>query len=98
MTEAAVAAFPPEFAAEPKLAHVAGADGLDVVRRIVREARAHLRPGGALICELGDGRELFEAAFPDLDVVWLDTVESEGEVFFARAEDLPATPRRHKAK
>jgi ribosomal protein L3 glutamine methyltransferase len=98
VTEAAAAAFPPEYAAEPKLAHVAGADGLDVVRRIVREARAHLRPEGALICELGAGRARFEAAFPDLDVVWLDTEESHGEVFFARAEDLPATPRRRKAK
>ena len=94
VTEAAAAAFPPEYAAEPRLAHVGGADGLDIVRRIVREARAHLTPGGALVCELGEGRELFEAEFPDLDVMWLDTAESEGEVFFARAEALPAARRR----
>ena len=91
VTEAAVAAFPPEYAAEPVLAHLGGADGLALVRRIVRDARARLTPNGALACELGDGRDRFEAEFPGLAVVWLDTSESEGEVFFARAEDLPAS-------
>ena len=92
--EAAVAAaFPPEFAAEPKLAHVGGEDGLDIVRRIVREARAHLRPGGALVCEIGGARAGFEANYPNLKVVWLDTQESEGEVFYAVAEDLPKAAR-----
>jgi ribosomal protein L3 glutamine methyltransferase len=85
----AVAAFPPEYAAEPKLAHLGGADGLDIVRRIVATARGHLRTGGALICEIGQGRAAFEASFPELGVVWLDTSESEGEVFFAAAEALP---------
>jgi ribosomal protein L3 glutamine methyltransferase len=91
---AAVAAFPPEYAAEPKLAHVGGEDGLDIVRRIVREAGAHLTPGGALVCEIGQGRERFLNEYPGLNVVWLDTAESEGEVFFVAAEDLPAPPPR----
>ena len=90
---AAVAAFPPEYAAEPALAHDGGADGLDLVRRIVAGARAHLNPEGVLICEIGAGRPRFEAAHPDLEAVWLDTRESEGEVFFARAADLPPAPR-----
>ncbi len=91
---AAAAAFPPEYAAEPRLAHVGGKDGLAVVRRIVREARGRLTPEGALICEIGQGRERFEAEFPELNVVWLDTRESEGEVFYASARDLPAPRRR----
>jgi ribosomal protein L3 glutamine methyltransferase len=86
---AAAAAFPPEYAAEPQLAHVGGADGLDIVRRIVAAARGHLRASGGLICEIGQGQDAFEASFPDLSVVWLDTRESEGEVFFAAAEALP---------
>jgi ribosomal protein L3 glutamine methyltransferase len=94
---AAAAAFPPEYAAEPKLAHVGGEDGLDIVRRIVTEARGRLAPGGVLICEIGLGRAAFEASFPGLDVVWLDTRESESEVFFAVADALPAAaPRRVK--
>ena len=86
---AALAAFPPEFACEPRLAHDGGEDGLALVRRIVREARAHLTAHGALICEVGRGRALVEAAFPDVAMLWLDTQESEGEVFLAWAQDLP---------
>ncbi|MGO9740220.1 MAG: 50S ribosomal protein L3 N(5)-glutamine methyltransferase [Roseiarcus sp.] len=88
-------AFPPEFAAEPRIAHAGGRDGLDIVRRILAESRAHLTPGGALICEIGQGRSLLEDEYPDMNWMWLDTRESEGEVFFVREEDLP-TPRRRR--
>jgi ribosomal protein L3 glutamine methyltransferase len=91
---ASVAAFPPEFAAEPTIAHAGGADGLDLVRRIVAGAREHLTPDGVLICEVGDARAAMEAEFPDLRLLWLDTRESEGEVFFARASDLPKPGRK----
>jgi ribosomal protein L3 glutamine methyltransferase len=90
----ALAAFPPEFAAEPRIAHAGGKDGLDIVRKIIAEARAHLNPGGALICEIGQGRGALEEEYPDLSWIWLDTRESEGEVFFIRAEDLPHAKRR----
>jgi ribosomal protein L3 glutamine methyltransferase len=89
-----LAAFPPEYAAEPRMAHAGGKDGLDIVRRILTEARARLNAGGALICEVGQGRGGLEESYPDLNFVWLDTRESEGEVFFIRAEDLPAAKRR----
>ena len=53
-----MAAFPPEFAAEPPLAHDGGADGLDIVRRILTDAPAHLATGGTLVCEVGGARSL----------------------------------------
>ncbi|KYG97769.1 50S ribosomal protein L3 N(5)-glutamine methyltransferase [Bradyrhizobium sp. DOA1] len=83
-----MAALPPECRAEPKLAFDGGADGLDVVRRILREAPDHLTPGGGLICEIGRGRDLVEEAFPELPLLWLDTENSEGEVFWIAAADL----------
>src|SRR5271155_233304 len=57
---ATMAIFPPEFAAEPRIAHAGGDDGLDIVRRILAEAPAHLTASGALVCEVGGGRELLE--------------------------------------
>ncbi len=94
---AAIAAFPPEYAAEPRLAHDGGPDGLAIVRRILAEAPRHLSEDGALICEIGAGRARLEAEFPDLRLIWLDTSESEGEVFFARRADLaPTRPKRHR--
>lgn len=91
------AAFPPEYAAEPRLAHEGGRDGLDVVRRILAQAGEHLTPQGALVCEVGRGRARLEAEFPQLPLIWLDTEESEGEVFFVRAADLAALRRKGKA-
>jgi len=91
-----LAVFPPEYAAEPRLAHAGGRDGLDVVRRIVAEASAHLTQEGALVCEVGRAHARLEAAYPDLPFLWLDTEESEadGEVFALRARDLAPRGRR----
>src|SRR5262249_25232308 len=44
-----MAALPPECLAEPKIAFDGGADGLDVVRRILDEAGAHLVEDGGLL-------------------------------------------------
>jgi ribosomal protein L3 glutamine methyltransferase len=86
-------ALPRECRFEPKLAFDGGADGLDIVRRILNEAGKHLTPQGGLLCEIGRGRELLEAAFPHLPLLWLDTEESEGEVFWIAAADLTRRPR-----
>jgi ribosomal protein L3 glutamine methyltransferase len=83
-----MAELPRECRAEPKLAFDGGADGLDIVRRILDEAGRHLTPRGGLLCEIGRGREWLEAAFPRLPLLWLDTEESDGEVFWIGAADL----------
>ena len=93
-----LAAFPPEFAAEPRLAHAGGSDGLDIVRRILARTREFLEPDGAPVCEIGQGRALLEAEFPDLPLIWLDTRESEGEVFHIRASDWPRASRQAKRR
>jgi ribosomal protein L3 glutamine methyltransferase len=90
VTSEAMAALPAEYRHEPALALAAGADGLDVVRRILAEAREHLNPGGLLAIEVGHNQHLVEAAFPDLPMVWLDTEHAEGKVFLVTREDLPA--------
>ncbi len=77
-------AFPPEYRAEPLMAHISGNDGLDIVRRILKDAGTHLNAGGALICEIGTGRHIIETEYPHLDLVWLDTEQSHGEVFLLR--------------
>lgn len=85
---AAVDAFPPEYKAEPRIAHFGGVDGLDLVRRILSEAGNWLSTKGSLIVEIGAGREPLEAARPDLDFLWLDTETGRGEVFALLAKDL----------
>lgn len=83
-----VRAFPPEYGHEPVMAHLGGEDGLDLVRRILAEAADHLNSGGGLLCEIGTGRERLVDEYPQLDFLWLDTEESEGEVFWITREQL----------
>jgi ribosomal protein L3 glutamine methyltransferase len=83
-----MAGLPRECRAEPKLAFDGGADGLDVISRILKHAGRHLTPRGGLLCEIGRGRERLEAAFPQTPLLWLDTEDSQGEVFWIAAADL----------
>lgn len=83
-----MAQLPPEYAHEPEMALASGEDGLDLVRRILAEAGAHLTENGGLLCEMGEGREILEAEFPDLPFLWLDTEESVGEVFWLESAAL----------
>jgi ribosomal protein L3 glutamine methyltransferase len=91
----AMAALPPEYRHEPALALAGGPDGLAIVRRILDEAGEHLHPGGGLLCEIGTGREILEEDYPELDFLWLDTEESEGEVFWV-SSDSPLPGRERK--
>lgn len=83
-----MANLPRECRSEPKLAFDGGADGLDIIRRILDEASAHLTPQGGLLCEIGRCRPQLEDAYPQLPLLWLDTEDSEGEVFWIAASDL----------
>jgi ribosomal protein L3 glutamine methyltransferase len=83
-----MADLPRECRAEPKLAFDGGADGIDIVRRILEQARRHLTPQGGLLCEIGRCRPALEAAYPQADFLWLDTENSDGEVFWIGAGGL----------
>ncbi|TAJ39514.1 MAG: 50S ribosomal protein L3 N(5)-glutamine methyltransferase [Reyranella sp.] len=85
---AGMAKLPPEYRHEPRMALAAGDDGLELVRRILAEAPRHLAKNGSLLCEIGRGRKPLEAAYPRLPFLWLDTEQSEGEVFWIARKDL----------
>lgn len=80
--------MPKEYLHEPRMALAAGKDGLDIVRRILDEAPRHLTPDGRLICEIGYGRELLEEEYDNLPFLWLDTENSEGEVFWLTRDQM----------
>ena len=86
--EEGMAELPEEYRHEPSLALDGGDQGIAIVRRILDEAARHLKPGGGLLCEVGRCREALEAAYPDLDFLWIDTEESSGEVFWVTKEQL----------
>ena len=83
-------ALPAEYRHEPELALAGGEDGMDVVRRIIKEARNWLTDDGLLVVEIGNERANVEAAFGGLDLVWLSTSAGDDTVFLIQAGDLPA--------
>jgi ribosomal protein L3 glutamine methyltransferase len=83
-----MAALPPEYRAEPPIALAGGADGMDFVRTLLRDAPAHLNDDGVLVLEIGHERDHFERAFPWLEAVWLPTSAGDDQVLLLTREAL----------
>jgi ribosomal protein L3 glutamine methyltransferase len=81
--------LPAEYKHEPDMALAGGTDGMDIVRRIIAEARNWLTEDGVLVVEIGNERANVEAAFGGLDLVWLSTSAGDDNVFLIQAADLP---------
>jgi ribosomal protein L3 glutamine methyltransferase len=81
--------LPDEYRHEPELALAGGGDGMDLVRRLLRDAASRLSADGVLVVEIGNEREHFEAAFPQLPVVWMPTSMPDA-VFLVEAAALGA--------
>ena len=81
-------ALPAEYRAEPELALAGGTDGMDFIRRLLREAPARMSEHAVLVLEIGNERAHFEAAFPRLEVAWLETSAGEDQVLLVTKEAL----------
>lgn len=80
--------LPDEYRHEPEMALAAGRDGLDLVRRILQDAAAHLTPRGLLVCEVGDARRALERAYPQVPFLWPQTSDPHGCVFVLEREQI----------
>jgi ribosomal protein L3 glutamine methyltransferase len=83
-----MAALPAEFKAEPEMALAGGADGMDFIRQMLRDAPTHMTANAILVLEIGHERDYFEAAFPQLDVVWLSTSAGDDQVLLITRQAL----------
>ena len=86
--EASMQGLPAEFKAEPLLALAGGTDGMDFIRQLFIDLPDRMNHKAILILEIGNEREHFEAAFPRLEAVWLETSAGEDQVLLLTKEAL----------
>lgn len=80
--------LPTEYRHEPARALAGGEDGLDLIRKILLQAKGRLAPRGLLVCEVGGNRKTLERAFPKIEFAWPETSDP-GSVFILQREQLP---------
>lgn len=80
--------LPEEFRREPDGALFSGADGLDVVRKLLPQAARKLRRNGVLLIEVGGLQDALAEAFPRLEISWLDTADGSDCVCAISAASL----------
>jgi ribosomal protein L3 glutamine methyltransferase len=88
---ASMAALPAEYQAEPALALAGGKDGMDFIGALLRDAPSRMSPEAVLVLEIGNERTHFEAAFPRLEAVWLETTAGDDQVLLLTREAIAAT-------
>jgi ribosomal protein L3 glutamine methyltransferase len=86
--QASMDALPAEYRAEPELALAGGTDGMDFVRQLLKDAPARMSEHAVLVLEIGNEVDHFIAAFPELEVAWLDTTAGDDQVLLITREAL----------
>jgi ribosomal protein L3 glutamine methyltransferase len=88
VNSASMAALPAEYLTEPHIALAGGSDGMDFIRPLLRDLPAKLSDQGVLVLEIGNERAYFEAAFPRVEAVWLETSAGENQVLLVTKSGL----------
>ncbi len=80
--------LPPEFHAEPDMAFKGGVSGLDLVLRILSNAKNYLSDHGILIIEVGSSAETLQTLLIDVPFYWLNFERGGDGVFLLTADQV----------
>src|SRR3546814_19470001 len=78
--------LPAEYRHEPPMALAGGEDGMDIIRRLLRDAPDFMAPEGILVLEIGHEYDHFAAAFPELDPILPSTENTADQILLLPRE------------
>jgi len=91
-----VDAMPAEFHREPRMALDGGADGLDIVRKLLAQAQDRLQPHGIVVIEVGGLQAAMNREFAALEPHWLHTHDGSDCVCLIHAAALKKLPKTRR--
>ena len=80
--------LPAEYRCEPRMSLDGGKDGLDIIRKLLRQSRDRLQPHGIVLIEVGGLREAMDKEFAALEPHWLHTEDGADCVCVIHAKRL----------
>jgi len=83
-----ISEMPAEFHQEPEMGLAAGFDGLDIVHRILKNARQYMTDDGLLIVETGNSCDALDEAYPEIPFTWIEFEFGGHGVFIISAAEL----------
>lgn len=83
-----ISEMPEEFHREPQIGLAAGFDGLDIVHRILKDARQYMTDDGLLIVETGNSCDALDEAYPDIPFTWIEFEFGGHGVFIMSSAEL----------
>jgi ribosomal protein L3 glutamine methyltransferase len=80
--------LPAEYHKEPEMGFTGGISGLDLVLRILVDAKNYLTEQGILIIEVGSSAQTLQQLFPQIPFYWLEFDNGGDGVFLLTAEQV----------
>ena len=83
-----LAELPQEYRHEPESGLKAGDTGLEIVKRLLQQAKDHLNADGLLVVEVGNSQQALVNAYPDMPFLWIDFIHGGEGVFIMSRDEL----------
>ncbi|AGF48242.1 putative adenine-specific DNA-methyltransferase [Candidatus Kinetoplastibacterium oncopeltii TCC290E] len=81
--------LPKEYLHEPMIALDGGNDGMDIIKKILKNVKNFLKKEGILVLEIGNEYNNFVKNFQNINPTWVTTINTEKSIMLLNQEQIP---------